>query len=188
MTRDEDRMDWSQRSALIGKIVEEATRAGVACNEHRLQTYIFLLQEGLGLPFGYDYRMPKTTPRSRNLASDLVEMEADGILDIAVPADAAAPTYVFKKNGRAREGPHRDLVSAAREPIRTVLASLKDHPLDEIEALGRNLYHAESPGEEEPPSDQQPARAVELATELGLDEIGGHGGAPKRPPRAEALD
>lgn len=181
-------MDWSQRSALIGTIVEEATRAGVACNEHRLQTYIFLLQEGLGVPFGYDYRMPKTTPRSRRLASDLVEMEADGVLDIAVPAGEAAPTYVLGENGCSWEEPHRDLVSASRGSIRNVLASLKDRPLDQVETLGRELYHRESPDREGHPSERRMDRAVEIAAELGLDEVSGRGSPPQRPPPAGALD
>jgi hypothetical protein len=69
------------KRALIIALLERMTERGSWCGETHIQKGVYVCQEGLGVPLGYDFILYKHGPFSFDLREDLGSMEADRLLE-----------------------------------------------------------------------------------------------------------
>jgi len=87
-----DRLSLGERQALLTELVDEMRKADSWAGETHQQKCIYVLQEMLGVPLGFDYVLYKHGPFSFDLRDELTEMRADLLLQLE-PRTSYGPSY-----------------------------------------------------------------------------------------------
>src|SRR6266704_3691330 len=71
-----------QKSAVIAALIKAYREQKLFCGETHVQKSIYLMQEMLGVPFGFEYLLYKYGPFSFELQSHLASMRADDMISV----------------------------------------------------------------------------------------------------------
>lgn len=116
-------MNRAQRSALITVLARELRTQGSWTGETHLQKASFLLQEGAGVPLGYNFTLYKHGPFAFDLRDDLMSLRADGILGIEPQPEPYGPTIVTTPRAEVLEA-HFQKTIAKYNPLIVKVAEL----------------------------------------------------------------
>ena len=72
-----------QKAALIVEMLDKMIKKGSWAGETHLQKCLFLLQNMSNVPIGYEFRLYKYGPFSFDLRDDLVQLQAEGVLNLS---------------------------------------------------------------------------------------------------------
>ena len=114
-------MKESQRMGLLVSVVQMLDEAGSWTGRMHIQKLIYLAQEWLGLPSGYEFVLYQRGPYSFELDADVRAVRSIGAVDIK-PAPPYGPSYFRTSLGEAisklspvEEGLNEKLTALAKE-------------------------------------------------------------------------
>ncbi|MCY4088358.1 MAG: hypothetical protein OXG37_16095 [Actinomycetia bacterium] len=88
-------MKKRQRQAVVAELSKQMAASDSWCGETHLQKSVFVLQEVLLVPTGFNYTLYKYGPFSRDLRAELSGMRADGFLDVVVQSPPYGPRLLI---------------------------------------------------------------------------------------------
>lgn len=92
-------MSRQERYALLAALMKKLRDGGSWCGETHVQKAIYLAQELLQIPFGYNFRLYKHGPYSFDLADELASMRADDALRLRTKLYPYGPTLEPTERG-----------------------------------------------------------------------------------------
>jgi uncharacterized protein YwgA len=158
----------SQKIALLTLLNREMLRKGSWCGETHIQKAVFFLQEMLGVDMGYEFILYRHGPYSFELHDELVSMQADQLLELAVRQPGYGPTYVptkFSENFLER---FPKTTSRYLGQVQFVAEEMGDKGVAELEKLATAFFIADRELAIDPEDRAQ--RLVELKPHVAIPE------------------
>lgn len=128
-----------RRAAVVTELADRLREAGSWCGETHLQKACYFLQQLLGVPLEYEFILYRYGPFSFELREELVEMRADGLLELR-PAPPYGPGILATEASAELRSQFPKTLSRYGEAINYVAGRLGDKWVTDLESLATALY------------------------------------------------
>lgn len=132
-------MDQVSQQALLLNLLTVMREHGSWCGETHVQKCAYFLQEGFGVPLGFDFVLYRHGPFSFDLRRRLGEMRGDLLIDV-VPHPPYGPSLQVTESGRRLTSRVDQIFHDFGGSIERVAAALGPRSVGELEQLGTALY------------------------------------------------
>ena len=126
--------------ALLLHLLERMKEKGSWSGETHLQKAVYVAQEVLGVPFGFDFILYKHGPFSFDLRDALAEMQADRFIGQVFQAYPYGPTLKPDANAPALKDRFPKTIATHRSKIDFVADALSPYRAAELEGLATAIY------------------------------------------------
>ncbi len=110
------------------------------CGETHIQKCVYLIQEALELPTGFEYMLYKYGPYSFDLRDLLGEMRADLLIDKEARPYPYGPTLKPSPSGLRLMGQYEATIAPHRDAIGRVADKFGKRGVSDLERIGTALY------------------------------------------------
>ncbi|HYM62046.1 MAG TPA: hypothetical protein VEZ11_14285 [Thermoanaerobaculia bacterium] len=155
-----------QRSAIVAILVKEYRARNAFCGETLVQKSVYLLQELLGVPLGFDYQLYIYGPFSFELQRHLASMMADDM--IAVRPTESGATFEPAAQTAYLETHVSKTIAANRRAIEFAVRHLAGRGVKQLERLATALYFTVSAND--PTVDGRAAMIRQVKPHISADE------------------
>lgn len=131
-------MNDLQKSAVIATLVKAYREKNLFCGETHVQKSVFLMQELLNVPLGFDFLLYKYGPFSFDLQQHLATMRADDMLSVR-PLEYAA-TFEPGDQTRFLEKNLPNTIARYRSEVNFAVERLGGLTVKQLEPLSTALY------------------------------------------------
>lgn len=128
-------MSRKEKYALLAALMKRLQQSGSWCGETHIQKAVYLAQELLKVPFGYDFRLYKHGPYSFDLRDELASMRADEALCVRAQAYPYGPTLEPTERGEKLIGERSDLIKAYDGSLAFVAGWFNSKDVKQLERL-----------------------------------------------------
>ncbi|MBZ5721000.1 MAG: hypothetical protein LAO03_11520 [Acidobacteriia bacterium] len=139
-------MKQTQRFALLTLLNREMLRRGSWCGETHIQKATYFLQELLGVDLGFEFILYKHGPFSFELRDELLSMQADQLLELAVRQPGYGPTYVPTSFGVTFQERFPSTTSRYSEQVQFVADEMGNRGVVELEKLATAFFIVDREG------------------------------------------
>lgn len=140
-------MNRIQKAAVLARLVDRLRENKSWTGETHLQKGVFVLQELLRVPLGFDFMLYKHGPFSFDLRDELSTLRADYILDLEVQSPPYGPKFRTTDSGREIQRRHPKTLGQYDGQIDFVAKVLGSNGVAELERLATALYVTLEDGE-----------------------------------------
>jgi len=130
--------DLRQEILLLG-LLKAMEERGSWCGETHVQKCVYFLQEGLGVPLGFDFMLYKHGPFSFELREALGQMRDELLIDIA-SRGPYGPSLVVTESGQGLLSLRQGIPDSHNDKAAFVAENLGPKTVVELERLGTALY------------------------------------------------
>jgi hypothetical protein len=127
------------RQALLLDLISKLREAGSWTGETHVQKCCYVLQQGLGVPMGFEFFLYKHGPFSFDLRDLLSDMCADLLIEVEPRPPYGGSLAVQEPGIRLMEG-FPSVRKSYQEQVEFVASSLWDMGVAKLERLGTALY------------------------------------------------
>jgi hypothetical protein len=159
-------MKKSQRFALLTTLNREMLRRGSWCGETHIQKATYFLQELLGVDLGLEFILYRHGPFSFDLRDELLSMQADQLLELAIRQAGYGPTYVPTEFGSKFAERFPATLGRYSEQVRFVANEMGNKGVMELEKLATAYFIADR--EDIRDHDERAQRLVDLKPHVSL--------------------
>jgi hypothetical protein len=143
-------------------------RKGSWCGETHIQKAAFFLQEMLSVDMGYEFILYKHGPFSFELRDELVSMQADQLLELAVRQQGYGPTYLVTEFGGDFLKRFPKTTARYLDQVAFVSDEMGDKGVAELEKLATAFFIANR--ERSMSTEDRAQMLVELKPHISLSE------------------
>lgn len=133
-------MERLERAAVIAELIGTLHQHGSWCGETHVQKSMYLLEELVGHPVGFDFILYKHGPFSFDLRDELTAMRADFLLELEVRRPDYGPSLKLTETMRSVSRRYGRTIEEARPAIDFIGERVGDKTVVELERLGTALY------------------------------------------------
>jgi hypothetical protein len=138
-------MDRLPKAAIVTKPARRLRHYGSWCGETHIQKAMYLLQDMLQVPTGFDFVLYKHGPYSFDLADELTSLRADGLLALEPQSVPYGPRFAVTPLTRRLHATFPKTLAKYADSIEFVAKALGGKRVDELERLGTALYVTRQP-------------------------------------------
>jgi uncharacterized protein YwgA len=132
-------MNELRQSAILLSLIEHLRSRGGWCGETHIQKTTYFLQELMGVPLDFDFKIYKYGPYSFDLKDTLISMRADSMLGL-IPNDPYGATLVPGKLIEQVKNRFPKTLEQFESQITFVANKLSDKKVAELEAISTALF------------------------------------------------
>lgn len=132
-------MSRVRRGALLTRLMDKMKEAGSWCGETHIQKAVYVAQEVVGLPTGYEFVLYKHGPFSFELRDELTALRADNVVGLA-PRWHYGPGIVTTQGANAIQKLYPKTLRRYAEKIEFVAKTIGAKDVREVEKLATALY------------------------------------------------
>jgi uncharacterized protein YwgA len=133
-------MDRLKRAAILTELMDRLRANGSWCGETHVQKAVFLLQEILGLPIGFEYILYKHGPYSFDLTEDLTALRADFLMEFKHLSPGYGPALVPTATSKQLRAHYPKTLASCNAEIEFVAQAFGDRGVADLEKLATALY------------------------------------------------
>lgn len=133
-------MNRVQRAAIITRLARKMREKGSWCGETHLQKAIYLAQELLEVPTGFDFILYKHGPFSFDLRDELTSLRADQLLNIEPQPRPFGPRFATTKRSEEIESLFPKTMRKIDKRLDFIAERLKGKGVSDLERLATALY------------------------------------------------
>ena len=133
-------MDRLPQAAIVTKLAKRLRHYGSWCGETHIQKAMYLLQDLLEVPTGFDFVLYKHGPYSFDLSDELTSLRADGLLVLQPQAAPYGPRFAVTPLTKRLHASFPKTLAKHSESIEFVARALGGKRVDELERLATALY------------------------------------------------
>jgi hypothetical protein len=133
-------MDRLPKAAIVTKLAKRLRHYGSWCGETHIQKGMYLLQDMLDVPTGFDFILYKHGPYSFELGDELTSLRADGLLALEPQSVPYGPRFAVTPVTRRLHATFPRTLAKYADSIEFVAKALGDKRVDELERVATALY------------------------------------------------
>ena len=133
-------MDRLPQAAIVTKLAELLRHYGSWCGETHIQKAMYLLQELLEVPTGFDFILYKHGPYSFDLGDELTSLRADGLLAPEPQTVPYGPRFAATPVAGCLHASFPKTLAKYADSIEFVAKALGGKRVDELERVATALY------------------------------------------------
>lgn len=129
-----------QKAAIVTRLARKMREKGSWCGETHIQKALYLAQELLGVPTGFDFILYKHGPFSFDLRDELTALRADRLLKIEPQMRPFGPRFATTKRSEEIEALFPKTIGALDAKLDFIADNLKEKGVADLERLATALY------------------------------------------------
>lgn len=133
-------MNRVQRAAIITRLARKMREKGSWCGETHLQKALYLAQELLAVPTGFDFILYKHGPFSFDLRDELTALRADRLLTIEPQRRPFGPRFATTKRSEEIELLFPKTIGEFDAKLDFIADKLQGKGVSDLERLATALY------------------------------------------------
>ncbi len=133
-------MDRLPQAAIVTKLAKRLRHYGSWCGETHIQKAMYLLQDLLEVPTGFDFILYKHGPYSFDLADELTSLRADGLLALEPQPVPYGPRFAVTPVTRRLHASFPKTLAKYADSIEFAAKALGGKRVDELERIATALY------------------------------------------------
>lgn len=133
-------MNERARDAMLARLVDRLREQGSWSGETHVQKAVFLLQEMLSVPTGYEFILYRHGPFSFDLRDGLTSLRADDLLELEIQPPPYGPKLKTTDLGRQLQGLYPKTLGRYEGHLDHVARFLGERGVTELERLATALY------------------------------------------------
>jgi hypothetical protein len=133
-------MNRVQRAAIVTRLARKMREKGSWCGETHLQKALYLAQEMLQAPTGFDFILYKHGPFSFDLRDELTALRADKLLEIEPQPRPFGPRFTTTNSSKKIESLFPKTMDKMDERLDFIAGRLQGKGVAELERLATALY------------------------------------------------
>ncbi|MDA8161657.1 MAG: hypothetical protein M0022_01945 [Desulfobacteraceae bacterium] len=128
-----------KRKAVLLSLIEAMNREESWCSETHIQKCIYFLQEGFGVPTGYEFILYKHGPFSFELRDELAEMQANDFINIK-PQPPYGPSFLLGPLASALKERFPKTLKKYKKSYKYVAENISKGNVSDLEKIATALY------------------------------------------------
>jgi hypothetical protein len=133
-------MNTVQRAAIVTRLVRKMREKGSWCGEAHLQKVLYLAQELLAVPTGFDFILYKHGPFSFDLQDKLTALRADKLLKVEPQQRPFGPRLATTKRSAEIESLLPKTLGALEKRLDFIVDKIQGKGVADLERLATALY------------------------------------------------
>ena len=133
-------MDRLPKAAIVTKLAKRLRHYGSWCGATHIVKAMYLLQELLEVPAGFDFVLYKHGPYSFDLGDELTSLRADGLLALEPQSVPYGPRFAVTPLTRRLHATFPKTLAKYADSIEFVAKALGDKRVDELERVATALF------------------------------------------------
>jgi uncharacterized protein YwgA len=133
-------MNRVQRAAIVTRLARKMREKGSWCGETHLQKALYLAQELLAVPTGFDFILYKHGPFSFDLRDELTALRADRLLKVEPQQRPFGPRLATTKRSAEIESLLPKTMGALEKRLDFIADKLQGKGVADLERLATALY------------------------------------------------
>jgi uncharacterized protein YwgA len=132
-------MEGLKRKAVVLSLIEKMDKNNSWCGETHVQKCSYFLQEGLGIPLGYDFILYKHGPFSFDLRDELTEMRSNNFV-VLQPQYPYGPSLSYGDLADDLKKQFPKTIAKYESALNYVAKNISRNKVNELEKLATALY------------------------------------------------